>query len=233
MLWNVTLLLARWISSTSNFLFQHGLMSSGTTVLELGAGISGIIGLSLSEHISRYILTDQEYVLKVLVQNVEENRRRSPVQSSKTSKGRKRKAAHHDSKASQNNIDIMTLDWETTDVKSMLRTMDRPPNILIAADCIFNPAAIEPFVSTVDDLSRSDRNSKRPVISIIAQQLRSPDVFSEWLEAMSRKFRIWRLNEDALNLNSEDSIGNLKVEEGYVAHLCVLREATERNQSSK
>lgn len=42
-------------------------------VLELGCGISGIVGLLMSPKIQSFIATDQEYVFKKLKLNLSEN----------------------------------------------------------------------------------------------------------------------------------------------------------------
>jgi hypothetical protein len=63
--WKITPLFASWITLTSNLLFKHGILDSNASVLELGCGISGVIGLALSPQIGSYVLTDQDYVMKV------------------------------------------------------------------------------------------------------------------------------------------------------------------------
>jgi hypothetical protein len=63
--WKITPLFASWITLTSNLLFKHGILNSNASVLELGCGISGVIGLALSPQIGSYVLTDQDYVMKV------------------------------------------------------------------------------------------------------------------------------------------------------------------------
>ena len=69
-------------------------------------------------------------------------------------------------------------------------------NAILACDCIYNPSLIPPFVRTCADLCAlssdgsenavnatvtSDRDGQ-PTICVIAQQLRSPDVFEECSE---------------------------------------------------
>lgn len=59
--WKITPLFADWIASPSNILFKNALLSSSSTVLELGCGVSAIVGLALSPYVAKYIAT--EYVL--------------------------------------------------------------------------------------------------------------------------------------------------------------------------
>lgn len=238
-LWTITPLFASWIARETNFLFRNNLINSQSVVLELGAGISGLIGLCLAPKIERYILTDQEYVLKTLRQNVQQNNASSLPYSRPTRAGKHtaRSKEANEARHSDSNIEILPLDWETSDLTSLKRTMAQTPNVLIAADCIFNPAIIRPFVSTLAALSLSlshaeedqghDQAQNAPVMSVIAQQLRSPDVFTEWLEVTLQKFRVWRVSEEALAVGGEIGEKGLKVEQGYVVHICILREENE------
>ena len=154
-------------------------------------------------------------MLKLLRQNVQDNISTPTRTTSKPKTGKPSRSARMGSGPS--NLDIMELDWETSDVSSIMRLLDQRPDVLLAIDCVFNPTIIQPFVSTLKEFSTSTDQDARPVISIIAQQLRSPDVFTEWLEAMLQDFRVWRVNDKEL------SIASLGVQEGYVVHICILK----------
>lgn len=226
-LWKITPAFASWIASPYNFLFRNNVLNADSVVLELGAGISGIVGLCLAPLVKQYILTDQEYVLKMLKQNVDQNK---PEQQS--SKERHRKTSARDNARGANTADrvgrleILPLDWETSDVRGIESQLDTRPSILVAADCIFNPAIIGPFVSTLADLSVLGNNQGRPVISFIAQQLRSPDVFAEWLETMLRRFNVWRIREKALHVSRSGEDARLAISNGFLVHVCFLRDET-------
>ncbi|KAL1896672.1 Ribosomal protein lysine methyltransferase [Ceratocystis pirilliformis] len=45
----------------------------GTYVLELGCGVAGILALALGDRVERYVLSDQEYVRKLLHANIQAN----------------------------------------------------------------------------------------------------------------------------------------------------------------
>ncbi|KAK0718127.1 hypothetical protein B0T26DRAFT_711965 [Lasiosphaeria miniovina] len=79
--WKITPLLAEWISNSSNILFSHGILSPRSLVLELGCGISGLVGLLLAPRIARYVLTDQPYVARFVEQNIAENYHHSQTRS--------------------------------------------------------------------------------------------------------------------------------------------------------
>ncbi|KAK4103776.1 hypothetical protein N658DRAFT_494284 [Parathielavia hyrcaniae] len=78
--WKITPLFAEWLSSPRNPLFTHGLLSPSSLVLELGCGISGLVALLLGPRISRYVLTDQPYVARLVEQNVADNRHQQQQQ---------------------------------------------------------------------------------------------------------------------------------------------------------
>jgi len=76
--WSLTPLLASFLTSPTNPLAVHGILTPQATVLELGSGVSSIMALSFAvapPHLrpARIVLSDQEYVLRIARQNVEHN----------------------------------------------------------------------------------------------------------------------------------------------------------------
>jgi hypothetical protein len=198
-------------------------LDSSSAALELGCGISGIIGLALAPLIKSYVLTDQEYVVKLLNENLRENQ----YQASSSSKGRKSSAKRKRGLVApvhkeESNIIFQPLDWETDEVTPSLTGLDvsRSFDIVIACDCIYNDALIEPLVQTCIDackLRSSDFGAGRQsTMCVVAQQLRSAEVFEAWLKAFSKAFRVWRLSDDEL-------IDELKSNSGFVIHLGILK----------
>ncbi|KAJ4291795.1 Ribosomal protein lysine methyltransferase [Kalmusia sp. IMI 367209] len=96
--WKVTPLFAEWVASP-NFLFQHGFLGSETVAIELGAGVSGVVALTLAPKIQKYIATDQDYVLRLLKQNIAEN---LPVAHANKKPKAKKKASHSAQEATSN-----------------------------------------------------------------------------------------------------------------------------------
>ena len=76
--WSLTPLLASFLTSPTNPLAVHGILTPQATILELGCGVSSIMALSFAVappnlRPARIVLSDQEYVLKIARQNVEDN----------------------------------------------------------------------------------------------------------------------------------------------------------------
>jgi hypothetical protein len=193
-------------------------------VLELGCGISGVIGMALGPLIRHYLLTDQEYVLKLLNQNLREN---TSSTSASASKGRKSKPRPQKAATTVNlssNITAQALDWETDEVSSVIAGLEngkRAFDAIIACDCIYNDALIEPLVQTCVDACQLRRTlgedlESEPTVCIVAQQLRSPEVFENWLKAFHKMFRVWRLPDEQL-------VNELASNSGFVIHVGLLR----------
>lgn len=223
-MWKISPLIATWITSRDNPLFKHCVFSSASSVLELGCGISGIIGLALGPLVQHYTLTDQEYVMRLLNQNLLDNMQGT---SASARKGRKSKPRPQKAQATGNpssNVTVQPLDWETDEVSSVvagLKGGKRSFDAIIACDCIYNDALISPLVQTCADACqlrkthREDSESE-PTVCIIAQQLRSPEVFENWLKAFHRVFKVWRLPDTYLTKE-------LASNSGFVIHIGVLR----------
>ncbi|KAK0102948.1 hypothetical protein ONS95_000858 [Cadophora gregata] len=221
-IWKITPLLARWITST-NILFRLGILDCESTVLELGCGISGIIGLSLGPLIKSYVLTDQDYVMKLLNQNLTQNRQ----ETSTVNKGRKslskpkRGSVPTNPLQATSNITARPLDWETDEVTASLTGSDSNKSFdaVIACDCIYNDTLIRPLVQTCVDACKlrvADDLEKSPSVCIVAQQLRSSEVFEGWLKEFHILFRVWRVPDEEL-------IDGLKSDSGFVVHIGILR----------
>ncbi|KAF7887178.1 uncharacterized protein EAF02_003825 [Botrytis sinoallii] len=238
-IWKITPLFAKWISSLTNPLLKHQIITPDSVVLELGCGISGLIALTLSPLLQTYILTDQPYVLKFLSQNLSSNSSTPSSTTNSKSKSRKSKTSSSTSTStststtqqpSTNKIIPLTLDWETDVVSPSLACSETTTSFdtIIACDCIYNDALIPPFVQTCVDLCRlrstssSTKNqdqteARNPTLCIIAQQLRSPDVFESWLKEFNKFFRVWRVQEGGIQ---ECGLGE---DSGFVVHIGILR----------
>ncbi|KAK1447621.1 hypothetical protein CMEL01_09460 [Colletotrichum melonis] len=147
--------------------------------------------------------------------------------------------------SSPGTISFHPLDWELDTPDPSLTGV--PPStansfdVVVCCDCIYNEALVEPLVSTTADLARlrvraqqgdqdqddhddnpsssSTTARSEPCVCIVAQQLRSPDVFEEWIGAFHRDFRTWRVPDALLP-------EGLRIEAGFVVHVGILREAT-------
>ncbi|KAI3318293.1 hypothetical protein HD806DRAFT_526440 [Xylariaceae sp. AK1471] len=215
--WKITPLVASWLSSLDNLLWTTEALSSSSSVLELGCGISGLVGLALSPLVSRYVLTDQTYVARLVEKNLEENLVPQQRSSSQKRKGKSTNPV---------NLHFTTLDWELDEVT---RSLTGSPGVasfdaVIACDCIYNETLIRPLVQTcADACGLRQRNEEQsdgafiPAICIVAQQLRDPEIFEGWIKEFSRQFRVWRVPE--ADLSKE-----LRANTGFVVHIGVLRD---------
>ncbi|KAL5117109.1 Ribosomal protein lysine methyltransferase [Pleosporales sp. CAS-2024a] len=208
-IWKVTPLLAHWLSSPTNFLFANAILSPTSTVLELGAGVSGIVALALGSRVSHYTATDQDYVLKLLGQNVAENLDR--VLPRTRGQASRSKGKQQVPSAAAQRISVEPLDWETHHVAHM-----EPVDMVIACDCIYNESLVEPLNSTCAALCRRRRPPEKPTLCLMAQQLRSPDVFEAWLKSFDAKFRVWQVPHDLLG-------DGLREGSGFVVHVGIVR----------
>ncbi|KAI2469915.1 hypothetical protein F4781DRAFT_392293 [Annulohypoxylon bovei var. microspora] len=224
--WKVTPLVADWLARSDNLLWTSGILSSSSSVLELGCGISGLVGLVLAPSLARYTLTDQSYVAKLVEKNINENRLLH--KPSTTSQRRKGKSLVVQSKVE---LRFLPLDWELDEVTSSLTGDNKVKSfdVVVACDCIYNDTLIQPLVQTCADvceLRSADKNATdKPSICLVAQQLRDPEIFEGWIREFSRYFRVWRIPDNALT-------EELRSNPGFVVHLGILRDAAEiRNQS--
>ncbi|KAK3318292.1 hypothetical protein B0H66DRAFT_532802 [Apodospora peruviana] len=259
--WKITPLFAEWISSPSNPLFAHDVLSSSSCVIELGCGIAGIVGLLLAPRIAHYVLTDQAYVSKFIEQNIADNTTTATATTKPSYKGhhnhyhktshkkQQRETSSRSSKSTggsssqpggqqgqQQNIHFTPLDWETdgatpellssstavsNNSKTATATATRESfDAIIACDCIYNEALVEPLVSTCADICRlraaDNRDEDKPCVCVVAQQLRDPTVFEAWLACFAESFRVWRIPDSLLT-------EGLRSNSGFVVHIGVLK----------
>jgi len=220
--WSVTPLFAEWIAS-DNSLAKNGFLNAGSVVLELGSGVSGIVALSLAPHVKQYIATDQDYVLKLLKQNLDENTKESTTHSKHKHSSKRAHSARsvEKKKKATSNIETLVLDWEKDSVATLpsflgqtRSDLDDPigVDVLLACDCIYNDALIEPFINTCTHICRLRSRGKmeRPTVCVVAQQLRSAEVFESWLTTFHQSFNVWRLPDELLSEPLKENSGDLR-----------------------
>jgi len=161
--------------------------------------------------------------MKLLNQNLDDNR----PDNSSASKGRKssakpkRGSAHPGQALGVSNVTAIPLDWETDEVIPSLTGSEsrRSFDAVIACDCIYNDALIEPLVQTCVDVCKlrlEHEPEREPTVCVVAQQLRSAEIFEGWLKAFHRVFHVWRLPDKEL-------VDGLKEDSGFVVHIGILR----------
>jgi hypothetical protein len=113
--------------------------------------------------------------------------------------------------ANLDRIRTESLDWETDDV-----SQSPAVDLVIACDCIYNESLIEPLNSTCAALCRLRAEGEGPTLCLIAQQLRSPDVFEAWLKSFQEKFVVWQVPDGLLG-------EGLREGSGCVVHVGIVR----------
>lgn len=126
------------------------------------------------------------------------------------------------------------LDWEQdTPTSSLAQPVAASFDLVVACDCIYNEALVDPFVTTCVDICKlrgsgsttttTTDNGGRPTVVVVAQVLRNSDVFEAWIKRFVQDFRCWRVPDDLMidGLKSEGRGGGTS---GFVVHVGVLRE---------
>jgi predicted nicotinamide N-methyase len=206
--WSVTPRFATWISSPTNILFTSNLLSSSSTCIELGSGISGIVALTLGAKIAQFTATDQDYAMKLLRQNIASNLD-AVFPATKTAGRNKQKSQPRNSNLGRIKTD--TLDWETDSTSTLT-----PVDLVIACDCIYNESLIEPLNTTCASICKLNTDAEKPTLCVIAQQLRAHDVFETWLKSFHRLFHTWQVPDRYL-------VEGLKENSGFVVHIGIVR----------
>ncbi|KAK1829018.1 hypothetical protein QBC39DRAFT_141017 [Podospora conica] len=218
-LWKVTPLFAAWFSSPSlNPLFTHSILTPSSYILELGCGISALVGLLTAPHISRYVLTDQPYVSKLVEANIAEN----TAAATKRGGGRHKPSSSSSKPTATDDKKLIftPLDWELSTPNPSLTASSTTHSFdaVVACDCIYNEALIDPFVAACADVCRlRSPEEGGPTVCVVGQQLRDPEIFEAWLEAFCRVFRVWRVPGEVLGEGMGEG-------SGFVVHLGVLKE---------
>lgn len=192
--------------------------------------------MTLGPLVARYIATDQAYVLKLLRQNIAENAATVfGYQQQSQQQGRKGKSSRNGGNANgsgnagkkagvgggigdlESRITALELDWETDTVAHLPHV-----DLIVSCDCVYNEALVEPLNATCAAICKSrgaaaaTGGETRPTLCLIAQQLRSPDVFETWLKSFHEKFWAWQVPGDMLGRELGEG-------SGFVVHVGVVR----------
>lgn len=178
--------MASFLGSPTSPLATHGILNPQSTVLELGSGVSPAVALSLAAapatlRPARVILSDQEYVVKLMRQNLEHNLHavghweivkdevRPPLISyrilpwsagKKGGRGSGRLSKPQAESASKPGahapltIDITSLDWEKDSLQHhpvFTQHPESPISLVIIVDCVYNESLIPHLVETSVD----------------------------------------------------------------------------------
>lgn len=209
-LWKISPIIAEWLADPDGVLWSSQILHAAANVVELGCGVTGLIGCVLGRQVGKYVLTDQRSVLKLLQENVDAN---APVRSTTRKRASKKSSA---SGNSESNVKTLELNWETDDVDVLDQVLDLQESVdlVLVCDCVFNDFLLEPLTTMCESIGNRARGSG--TVFLFAQQLRSDQVFSAFLELLTGKFRVWRIDDPALS-------PTLRNGSGYAVHLAILR----------
>lgn len=207
-LWKITPLIGEWLASKPAILQTTSILGRESTVVELGCGITGLIGILVAPEVSSYVLTDQAYVMRALHHNINAN---GPTSSSA------RKAIRpHPTQPS-----AVPLDWEIN--KPSLEGLGLQPgqviDLVVVCDCVYNEYLVKPLVETLVDVCRLNSAGKQAAV-LVAQQLRSETIFELFLATLLERFDVWRLPDDHL-------APGLRSGSGYAVHMALLKAQVE------
>jgi predicted nicotinamide N-methyase len=210
-LWKITPLLATWLASRPPVLAD--VLHQDAVVVELGCGVAGLIGLVLARFVQCYILTDLDYVLKHVKENVAANEvaLEKGRNAAKKKSDRKGTAADHV-------LRILALDWESDSARNLEAVMPQGSSIdlILLCDCVYNEYLVSALVQTCADACRLGSSRTRATVVLIAQQLRTDTVFELFLDSLMREFDIWRVPDGQLS-------AELRPGSGYAVHLAMLK----------
>ncbi|KAN0138223.1 putative methyltransferase domain containing protein [Lactarius tabidus] len=151
----------------SRDLFDYAKLSQAH-VLELGAG-TGLLALALSPLVRKYTATDIPALLPLLRKNV-------------------RSAS----------VTVTALDWTLPALRQVddsdVRRGPDAPDVLLAVDCIYHPALVQPLLTTLTALATPQHTA-----AVVVAELRAEDVLREFLqEWIALGWRVWSVGEDLL-----------------------------------
>ncbi|KAA8893821.1 hypothetical protein FN846DRAFT_820291 [Sphaerosporella brunnea] len=207
MLWSITPHLARYLTAPKCPLP----LTASSRVLELGCGVSAVLASTLGTMVGAYVQSDIPAITRLAAQNLAENL--PPPQK----KGKKLLRP-------QGIVETIPLNWETDDVATqpVLKALRGPLDLVIASDCVYNEALVQPLVDTLVSAcllgrEEGDRETQEKTMVLIAQELRSPDVLEFFLDKLMERFVVWRVPDELLSQE-------LKEGNGYVLHVGVVKD---------
>ena len=205
-LWKISPLLAEWLQDTGNTIWKSGLLHQNSVLVELGCGITGLIGLVMAKRVAKYVLTDQRSVLKALQENVDANAHLL------TTSGRRKPPRTHET---INALMVAELNWETNEVSVLDDVLAGDKiGMIVISDCVFNDFLLQPLVDVCQRLCQKASGPETAIL--VAQQMRSDEVFTAFMEKLLQVFRVWRLPDNRLP-------EHLRSDSGFALHLAVLR----------
>ena len=160
--WDGAVLLSYYLESKHQVVDQKRIIELGA-----GCGLTGIAAAILGA--KEVILTDLQYTLSLVQANIDLNKWAFPVCCDR--------------------IECKECDWMCTnrDTLSNLGFSDnKPPDLILAADCVWLEELVEPFLQTLVILSYNNKRCK----ILISYQRRGKEVHAKFTEGLKRLFQV-------------------------------------------
>ena len=133
--------------------------------IELGAGC-GVVGISLHKlGTFEMILTDQPRLIRLIEQNVTENKIPHSVKNIERTKKKKRKPSNiKSSHAGVKSIHVTDLDWSLP-ISDPLITRD-PLDFVVVSDCVYHEDVVPLLISTMAQLSKYNHPGSKTMLFV-------------------------------------------------------------------
>ncbi|KAH3660524.1 hypothetical protein OGAPHI_007110 [Ogataea philodendri] len=172
--WSASKVVVEWLFQRGNRVFSA---IKGSTVLELGSGVSGLVACTIGRQCRQYVCTDQQGVMKLLKSNIITNGDGFYSSTIETD--------YHPRSEKAPRLDAVVYDWEQQDTRAIQEVMDKHPDFIITCDTIYNPYLIPYLVRSIETLAGPETGV------LVGLQLRETGLLSEFLDAGLDRFRIY------------------------------------------
>lgn len=92
---------------------------------------------------------------------------------------------------------VEALDWNdvsTGDRDALERLQSMRPTCVLAADVVYDPALISPFVDTLSVALQKNKTYSGPQpFALVASTIRNPDTYGQFLQALERRQLQWKM----------------------------------------
>ncbi|KAI5124253.1 hypothetical protein M0805_005102 [Coniferiporia weirii] len=218
-LWRVSVALGQALlrelgSDSATSLFKPDRLKE-CSVLELGAG-TGLLSIILAPWVRYYTATDLDYLVPLIRKNITANLpsvKHALMPPRHHSSIRHRPSAKHPvpvpAPTLESVVAVETLDWlqlqrTAPQTRSSLFRLTHadPPDVIIIADCVYNPTLLPALVATLDHFARPGHTRV-----VVAVELRAEDVIRGFLELWTGLggWEIWRVGGRKYNDDYEPS----------------------------
>eukprot|EP00889_Picochlorum_renovo_P008059 jgi/Picre1/35089/NNA_002552.t1 len=163
--WDASIVLAKYVEKN----FSGKSRVKGKTVVELGAGVSGLVGMSFALQGAHVTVTDiTDAVLDTLRHNVEYNLSPATLRLNQSQMA-----------GAVGQVNVVELDWS---IPSHFERVSPPVDYIVAADCVYNEDSVSMFLDAVQALfgPRS--------IGLVCNEFRSESVHAEFMSKFSKHF---------------------------------------------